>query len=105
MKRMYETQQVDEQEKIFRRDYEKNRVKLWELVEKIEDPLVKEALNTLHDMCTSFTIYHVAKHIREELGLDAPDGPFEKGQVCFLNTGFLKLVDDNQEEEGLNEPK
>lgn len=89
---MYEPQQVEEQEKNFKRDYEKNRAKFWELSKKIEDPVVKEALNTLHDMCTSFSIYHVAKHIREELGLAAPEGGIEKGDVCSVTTGFLKLL-------------
>lgn len=89
---MYEPQQVEKQEELFRRCYENDRAKFWELLDKIEDPLVKEALDTLHEMCTSFSIYHVAKHIREELGLAAPEGAFEKGDVCVVNPNFLKLV-------------
>jgi hypothetical protein len=87
---MYE--QPKQQEKIYGDDYEKNRAKFWELLRKIEDPVVREALDTLHNMCTSFSIYHVAKHIREELMLDVPEGiGIEKGDVCEVGS-FLKLL-------------
>lgn len=87
---MYE--QPEQQEKIYGDDYEKNRLKFWELLGKIEDPVMKEALDILHDMCTSFTIYHVSKHIREELMLDTPERiGIEKGDVCEVGS-FLKLL-------------
>ena len=88
---MYE--KPEEHERIFGNDYDKNREKFLGLLIKIEDPVVKEALDTLHHMCMSFSIYHVAKQAREELGLDIPKGRegFEKGATC-VRVPFLELV-------------
>lgn len=89
---MYE--QPEKQEKVFGDDYDKNRKKFEQLLAQIEDPVVKEALDTLHNMCTSFSIYHVAKQAREELGLDIPEGrgKIEKGDTCVANMPFLELI-------------
>jgi len=63
-----ELTQIEQKEILFENDYEKNKEKFYSLLDKIEDPVVKEVLDTLHDMCTSFSIYYVAKYQREELG-------------------------------------